>query len=70
MGDKRSAVLGTGTAMLTPSGYQVRPKVALSSCNKIVPPAAPSIIGKCPYYYQPLHGEYLETVEKVSVSSA
>ena len=28
------------------------------------------MIGKCPYYYQPLHGEYLETVEKVSVSSA
>jgi hypothetical protein len=70
MGDKQGTVLGTGTAMLTPSGYQVRPTVALSSCNRIVPPAAASIIGKCPYYYQPLHGEYLETVEKVSVSSA
>jgi hypothetical protein len=70
MADDKDTVLGTGSAMLTPSGYQVRPKVALSTCNKIVPPAAASIIGKCPYYYQPLHGEYLETVEKVSVSSA
>jgi len=70
MADNQDSVLGTGAAMLTPSGYQVRPKVALSSCNRIVPPAAPSIIGQCPYYYQPLHGEYLETVEKVSVSSA
>ncbi|RQH08478.1 hypothetical protein [Paraburkholderia dinghuensis] len=70
MTDKQDTVLGTGSAMLTPSGYQVRPKVALSTCNQIVPPAASAIIGKCPYYYQPLHGEYLETVEKVSVSSA
>ena len=70
MTDKQDAVLGTGESLLTPSGYQVRPKVELSICNKMVPPAAPSIIGKCPYYYQPLHHEYLETVEKVSVSSA
>ncbi|MFM0157490.1 hypothetical protein [Paraburkholderia sediminicola] len=70
MADTQDSVLGTGTSMLTPSGYQVPRKVALSTCNKIVPPAAASIIGKCPYYYQPLHGEYLETVEKVSVSSA
>ncbi|MEM5368574.1 hypothetical protein V4C53_21390 [Paraburkholderia azotifigens] len=70
MTDQQHTVLGEGAAMLTPSGYQVRPKIALGSCNKTVPPAAPSIIGKCPYYYQPLHGEYLETVEKVSVSSA
>lgn len=70
MTDKQETVLGAGAAMLTPNGDRVRPKIALSSCNKMVPPAAPSIIGKCPYYYQPLHGEYLETVEKVSVSSA
>ena len=69
MADTQDTVLGTGASMLTPSGYQVRPKVELSICNKVVPPAAASIIGKCPYYYQPLHGEYLETVEKVSVSS-
>lgn len=70
MTDEQGTVLGTGASILTPSGYQVRPKVALSICNKMVPPAAPSIIGQCPYYYRPLHGEYLETVEKVSVSSA
>lgn len=70
MTDKQDTVLGTGSAMLTPSGYKVRPKVALSCCNKIVPPAASSIIGTCPYYYQPLHGEYWETVDKVSTASA
>jgi hypothetical protein len=70
MTNKNDTVLGTGASLLTPSGYQVRPKVELSICNSQVPPAAPSMIGKCPYYYQPLHGEYLETVEKVSVSSA
>jgi hypothetical protein len=69
MTDEQGTVLGTGASILTPSGHQVRPKVALSTCNKMVPPAAPSIIGQCPYYYRPLHGEYLETVEKVSVAS-
>lgn len=70
MADDQGTVLGTGSAMLTPSGYKIRPKVELSTCNKVVQPAAASVIGKCPYYYQPLHGEYLETVEKVSMSSA
>ena len=70
MTDEQGTVLGTGASILTPSGHQVRPKVALSICDKRVPPAAPSSIGQCPYYYRPLHGEYLETVEKVSVSSA
>jgi len=70
MADKQDTILGTGASLLTPIDYHVRPKVELSICNKHVPPAAPSIIGTCPYYYQPLHGEYLETVEKVSVSSA
>lgn len=55
--------------MLTPSGYAVRPKVPVTICNKIVTPAAKSVIGTCPYYYQPLHGEYWETVTKVSTSS-
>lgn len=70
MAEKQDTMLGTGSAMLTPSGYKVRPKVALSCCNKIVAPAAASVLGKCPYYYQPLHGEYWETVNKVSTSSA
>ena len=63
-------VLGTGSAMLTPSGDKTRPVVPLCVCIKTVPPAADSIIGSCPYYYRPLHKEYLETVEKVSLSSA
>lgn len=70
MADEQDNVLGTGSAMLTPSNYKVRPKVALSCCNKVVPAAAASVIGQCPYYYQPLHGEYWETVNKVSTASA
>ncbi|WP_321786498.1 hypothetical protein [Paraburkholderia sp. J94] len=63
-------ILGKSTAMLTPLGYAGKTKVPLAICDKNVTPAAESIIGTCPYYYQPLHGEYLETVEKVSLSSA
>ncbi|WP_322048916.1 hypothetical protein [Paraburkholderia sp. J67] len=70
MADEQPGVLGTGSSMLTPSGYAVRPKVPVAICNKIVTPAAKSFIGTCPYYYQPLHGEYWETVTKVSTASA
>ncbi|WP_244123056.1 hypothetical protein [Burkholderia gladioli] len=70
MEQEQQGVLGSGSSMLTPSGYNVRPKVPVSICDKIVPPAALSFLGTCPYYYQPLHGEYWETVEKVSTSSA
>ncbi|KWZ36570.1 hypothetical protein [Burkholderia anthina] len=66
---QQDKVLGTGAAMLTPTGYQDRPKVQINICDKHVTPAADSIIGTCPYYYRPLHGEYWETVEKVSTSS-
>ncbi|WP_249173466.1 hypothetical protein [Burkholderia dolosa] len=68
-GQQDSSVLGTGSGMLTPVGYRNRPKVELGQCDKHVPPAADSVIGHCTYYYQPLHGAYLETVEKVSTSS-
>ncbi|HVW52926.1 MAG TPA: hypothetical protein VHC91_21440 [Trinickia sp.] len=69
MAEPEQHVLGEGSAILTPTDHKVRPTVQVGRCIKEVPPAAASIIGKCPYYYQPLHGEYLETVEKVSVSS-
>jgi hypothetical protein len=69
MADEQPKVLGTGSSLLTPSGYNTRPKVPVQMCNKIVTPAARSILGTCPYYYQPLHGEYWETVTKVSKSS-
>ena len=69
MAEQEQHVLGEGSAILTPTDHKVRPAVQVGRCIKEVPPAAASIIGKCPYYYQPLHGEYLETVEKVSVSS-
>ena len=67
---QQDKVLGTGAGMLTPTGYQDRPKVQINICDKHVTPAADSIVGTCPFYYQPLHGEYWETVEKVSKSSA
>lgn len=69
-GQQDNNLLGTGSGMLTPTGYKDRPKVQISICDKQVTPAADSIIGTCPFYYLPLHGEYWETVRKVSVSSA
>ena len=70
MAEKDPPILGEGSSMLTPTDHKIRPTVQVGRCIKEVPPAAESILGKCTYYYQPLHGEYLETVEKVSVSSA
>jgi hypothetical protein len=70
MAEKDPPILGEGSAMLTPTDHKIRPRVQVGRCIKEVPPAAESILGNCTYYYQPLHGEYLETVEKVSVSSA
>jgi len=67
---QQEKVLGTGSGMLTPTGYKDRPKVEINICDKHVTPAADSVIGTCTFYYQPLHGEYWETVEKVSMSSA
>jgi len=67
--EKDPPILGEGSAMLTPTDHKLRPTVQIGRCIKEVPPAARSILGTCPYYYQPLHGEYLETVEKVSISS-
>jgi len=63
-------VVGTATSYMTPTDYTQRALVERNVCDKMVPPAAASIVGTCPYYYRPLHGEYWETVEKVSVSSA
>ncbi|AXK66435.1 MULTISPECIES: hypothetical protein [Burkholderia] len=68
-GQQDKNVLGAGSGMLTPTGYKDRPKVDIHICDKYAPPAADSIVGTCPFYYQPLHGEYWETVEKVSTSS-
>jgi hypothetical protein len=62
-------VVGTATSYMTPTDYKQRALVERSVCDKTVPAAAASILGTCPYYYRPLHGEYWETVEKVSVSS-
>ncbi|MCA8019580.1 hypothetical protein [Burkholderia metallica] len=64
-----TCTLLAGSGMLTPTGYKDRPKVAINICDKHVTPAPKWIVGTCPFYYRPLHGAYLETVEKVSMSS-
>lgn len=51
--------LGRGEAIHKPASWQDRAQVRASSCDKIVPPAADSIIGQCVYYYRPIHGEYV-----------
>ncbi|WP_439683108.1 hypothetical protein MNJPNG_13245 [Cupriavidus oxalaticus] len=51
--------LGRGEAIHTPTSWRDRAQVQASSCDKIVPPAAGSIIGQCVYYYRPIHGEYV-----------
>src|SRR5215467_1040809 len=63
-------VTGVFHSYMTPSGYTQRADATRTKCDLNVPPAADSIIGQCEYYYRPLHCAYLETVEKVSVSSA
>jgi hypothetical protein len=62
-------VVGTASSYMTPKNYTKRATVERTACDKHVPPAADSIIGHCEYYYRPLHCAYVETVEKVSVSS-
>jgi hypothetical protein len=60
---------GVFHSYMTPSGYTQRAEATRTVCDLNVPPAAGSIIGQCEYYYRPLHCAYLDTVEKVSVSS-
>lgn len=53
-------VLGGADASYTPADDTERALVCLHVCDKQVPPAAQSIVGKCEFYYRPLHGEYIE----------
>ncbi|WP_355659851.1 hypothetical protein [Halomonas salifodinae] len=53
-------VLGGADAAYTPADDTDRVEVPLHICDKQVPPAAQSILGRCEYYYRPLHEEYLE----------
>lgn len=62
-------VTGVFRSYMTPSGYTQRAKAEKLACDVHVPPAADSIIGTCEYYYRPLGCAYMETVEKVSMSS-
>ncbi|WP_181423401.1 hypothetical protein [Halomonas heilongjiangensis] len=53
-------VLGEGNAAYTPTDDTERMSVCLRICDKQVPPAAENLLGRCEYYYRPLHGEYVE----------
>lgn len=53
-------VLGGADASYTPADDTDRVEVPLHICDKQVPPAAESMLGRCEFYYRPLHEEYLE----------
>lgn len=53
-------VLGEANANYTSTTDTQRVPVDPHICNKQVPPAAQSILGRCEYYYRPLHDEYVE----------
>ncbi|WP_454721151.1 MULTISPECIES: hypothetical protein [Cupriavidus] len=59
-------VLGQAQAIHTPKDDDRPVRVAVRICDKIVPPAAGSMLGHCEYYYRPLHEEY---VKKTGVST-
>ena len=61
-----SRAIGKAQAIHQPSQSNSQTQVTASICDKMVPPAAQSILGRCEYYYRPLHNEY---VEKTGVSS-
>ncbi|MDW5419248.1 hypothetical protein R6242_21995 [Iodobacter sp. CM08] len=59
-------ILTRSTSIHTPDSHKNRPVVQHKICNPIVPAASESIIGKCEFYYRPLHEEY---VKKTGVST-
>jgi len=66
MGTNDAKVVGQAQATHTPKDDNRPVSVDTSICDKIVPPAADSILGHCEYYYRPLHEEY---VKKTGVST-
>lgn len=68
MADEHKDV-GDAESYMTLNSYTKRARVERTACDVYVPPAVDSIIGHCEYYYHPLQGAYLETVEKVTADS-
>lgn len=64
--DNGQQVLGRADASHTPTTDTQRVPVNIRTCNKNVLPADTSILGRCEYYYRPLHDEY---VKKSGVST-
>lgn len=59
MSDK-PILLGKAQAMHTPTSNTRRASVVAQSCDLNVQPAAESILGRCEFYYRPLHSEYVK----------
>ncbi|MGR4068623.1 hypothetical protein [Billgrantia sp. C5P2] len=53
-------VLGGADASYTPADDTDRVEVPLHICDKQVPPAAESLLGRCEFYYRPLHDEFID----------
>lgn len=61
-----ASLLGKATTVHTPTSNTRRVPVTAQVCDLHVPPARAAVIGRCEFYYRPLHGEY---VEKSGVST-
>ncbi|MDR0776728.1 MAG: hypothetical protein LBE81_08840 [Azonexus sp.] len=58
--------IGQASAKHQPRPAHSSSDVPVTCCDPQVPPAAESIVGRCEYYYRPLHDEY---VKKTGVST-
>jgi hypothetical protein len=56
--DKDVSVLGKASGPMTLPSDSSRIPVGITVCDKLVPPAAETVIGLCTYYYRPLDKEY------------
>ena len=52
-------LMGKATGVHTVASNTGRVPVAARSCDLNVPPASKSIVGRCEFYYRPLHDEYV-----------
>lgn len=57
---KSASILGKATAVHTPKANTRRIPVVAQVCDLHAPPASPKIIGRCEFYYRPLHEEYVK----------
>lgn len=56
---ENAKIMGKATGVHTVASNAGRVPVAARSCDLNVPPASESILGRCEFYYRPLHDEYV-----------